>query len=163
MGMKGSTFDPAHYRRVLANFPTGVAVVTGIDCGRPAGLAVSSFTSVSLDPPMIGFFPGKTSTSWLRIAGSRTFAVNILSGNQKHLSEKFSASGGDKFANCAWRRAGNGAPVLDGAIAWLECEIRSVCEAGDHWFVLGDVHDLTANGEGGPLVFFRGQYKKLDL
>lgn len=161
--MQAAEFDSSHFRRVLGHFPTGVVAVAGIHQGKPVGLTVASFTSVSLDPPLIGFFPSKASTSWPLIAESRSFVVNILAEHQRELCQDFAASGGNKFMNCTWRRAANGSPALDGAIAWIECTMKSSSETGDHWFVLGEVHSLTINSGSGPLVFFRGQYEKLSL
>jgi 3-hydroxy-9,10-secoandrosta-1,3,5(10)-triene-9,17-dione monooxygenase reductase component len=155
--------DSTNFRRVLGNFPTGVVAVAGIDQGEPVGFTVASFTSVSLDPPLIGFFPSKSSTSWPRIARSDSFVVNILAEHQQDLCQAFAVSGGNKFASCTWRRAPNGAPALDGAIAWIECSIARVFETGDHWFVLGEVSGLTVASDNGPLVFFRGQYRGLKV
>lgn len=154
-------FEVSHLRHVLSHFPTGVVVVTGMDCGEPVGLTVGSFTSVSLDPPLIGFFPSKDSTSWPRIARAESFAVNILAEYQEDICRGFAVRGGDKFADLPWHQAHNGAPMLDEAIAWIECGVRSVTETGDHWFVLGEVRGLSVNNGSGPLVFFRGQYKGL--
>lgn len=159
--MKVAEFDTAHFRRILGHFPTGVVVIAAIDCGEPVGMTMGSFTSVSLDPPMVGFFPGKSSTSWPRIAQAGRFVVNILAAHQVDLCRAFAARGADKFASCTWRSADNGAPVINGAIAWIECSISQVFDVGDHWFVLGDVASLTADGGSDPLVFFRGQYKGL--
>lgn len=153
--------DSISFRRVLGNFPTGVVAIAGIDHGEPVGFTVASFTSVSLDPPLIGFFPSKSSTTWPRIARSGSFVVNILAEHQQDLCQAFAVSGGNKFAACTWRRAPNGAPALDGAIAWIECSIARVFETGDHWFVLGEVSGLTVASDKGPLVFFRGRYRGL--
>lgn len=153
------TVDPATFRTVLGHFPTGVAVVTGRDsAGRPAGLAVGSFTSVSLRPPLVGFLPDRSSTSWPRIAGRGTFCVNILGADQQAVCRAFAASGGDKFADLAWRPAASGAPILDGVLAWIDCDIQAVHEAGDHLIVIGQVRELQVEVPGPPLVFFQGGY-----
>jgi flavin reductase (DIM6/NTAB) family NADH-FMN oxidoreductase RutF len=153
---------PAHFRRVLGHFPTGVVVVSAVDDGEPVGLAVGSFASVSLDPPLVGFFPDKSSTSWPRIRRAGSFVVNVLGDHQQDVCRAFATSGGDKFAGLDWHRASNGAPVLHGVTAWIECDIHDITDAGDHWFVLGAVRDLAVVGDRGPLLFFQGRYARLD-
>lgn len=152
---------PTHFRRVLGHFPTGVVVISAIDDGEPVGLAVGSFASVSLDPPMVGFFPDKASTSWPRIRRAGSFVVNVLGDHQQDICRAFAASGGDKFAGLDWHRASNGAPVLDDVTTWIECDIHDIMDAGDHWFVLGQVRDLAVTSDRGPLLFFQGRYARL--
>ncbi|MEW2304715.1 flavin reductase family protein [Streptomyces sp. NPDC006655] len=156
-----STFDSAHFRRVLGHFPTGVVAVSAMDGEEPVGLTVGSFASVSLDPPMVGFFPSLSSTSWPRIERAGTFVANVLSEHQAELSTVFATSGGDKFGEFGWHPGVTGAPVLDGAAAWIECAVADVVPAGDHLFVLGRVLDLAVAGDHRPLVFFRGDYARL--
>ncbi len=156
-----SAFDSARFRQVLGHFPTGVVVVTAVDGDEPVGLAIGSFSSVSLDPPLVGFFPDKSSTSWPRIESAGHFCVNVLSETQEAVCRTFASKGADKFAMIGWRAGHTGAPILEGVLAWIDCEIDQVVEAGDHWFVMGRVVDLDVPGEGSPLVFFRGGYSKL--
>ncbi|GAA4785911.1 flavin reductase family protein [Streptomyces ziwulingensis] len=153
--------DPFVFRRVLGHFPTGVVVVTALHEDTPVGFAVGSFASVSLDPPMVGFFPAKASTTWPRIQQAGAFVVNVLGDHQREICQAFATSGGDKFRAVPWHRAGNGAPVIHGASAWIECDIGTVTEAGDHWFVLGRVRDLAVGNDCGPLLFFQGRYASL--
>lgn len=154
-----SRLDPARFRRVLGHFPTGVAVVTGLDAdGRPAGMAVGSFCSVSLDPPLVAFMPDKASTSWPRFAASGAFCVNILGAEQEAVCRAFAVRGGDKFADLTWKPAGSGSPVLDGVLAWVDCDVEVVHEAGDHFIVVGRVRELDVANPALPLVFFRGGY-----
>lgn len=155
------TFDSRYFRQVLGYFPTGVVAVSAMDDGEPVGLAVASFTSVSLEPPLIGFFPSRSSVSWLRIQRAGSFVVNVLAEHQEDVSRAFGTSGGNKFARCAWRRNSAGSPVLDGAIAWIGCDVADVVAAGDHWFVLGRVLDLSVSSDRSPLVFFRGRYARV--
>lgn len=152
-------FDPATFRRVLGRFPTGVVVVTAIDAdGRPAGMAVGSFTSVSLDPPLLAFFPDRSSTSFPRIRSSGSFCVNVLSARQERVCRAFATKGADKFAGLTWRPAGTGSPILDGVVAWMDCDIENIQPAGDHFIVLGRVRNLDAGAADQPLVFFQGGY-----
>jgi flavin reductase (DIM6/NTAB) family NADH-FMN oxidoreductase RutF len=154
-----SGIDPKRFRQVLGQFPTGVAVVTGLDPdGKPAGMAVGSFTSVSLDPPLVAFLPDKSSTSWPRIEGSGVFCVNILGAEQESVCRAFAVKGGEKFAELGWQPAGSGSPVLDGVLAWIDCDIEVVHEAGDHYIVIGRVRDLDIANPSLPLVFFQGGY-----
>lgn len=98
-------------KSALAGFCTGVAVITAPDAdGRPAGMAVQSFSSVSLDPPLVCFCPAHTSTTWPRIRAAGRFAVNVLTEDQRELCRRFAVTGGDKFAGTPWRPGGNGAP-----------------------------------------------------
>lgn len=152
--------DPLHFRQVLGHFPTGVAVITGLAAdGNPVGLAVGSFTSVSLDPPMVAFLPDKSSTSWPRIQEGGVFCVNVLGADQHDVSRIFASKGGDKFATLSWEAAGSGAPMIEGVLAWIDCDIDAVHEAGDHYIVVGLVRELDiAAPDGQPLVFFKGGY-----
>src|SRR5262245_25488403 len=103
---QGIVVDPMFFRRVLGHFPTGVAVITAIDAdGAPAGMAVGSFTSVSLDPPLVAFLPGRSSTSFPKIRRSERFCANVLSHSQEHICRAMAAKGADKFAQIAWSPA----------------------------------------------------------
>src|SRR3954465_5481145 len=152
-------FDGQKFRQVLGHFPTGVAVVTGIDTeGNPAGMAVGSFTSVSLDPPLVAFMPDKSSSSWPRFSDSGSFCVNILGAEQESVCRAFAMRGGDKFAELSWRPAGSGSPILDGVLAWIDCDIDVVHEAGDHYIVIGLVREPDIGTPAPPLVWFPGGY-----
>lgn len=154
-----TSIDARLYRDVLGNYPTGVVVVTAIDTeGNPAGMAVGSFTSVSLDPPLVAFLPDKSSTSFPKIRTADGFCVNVLSSDQEDLCRAFAVRGGDKFAGVDWKPTTSGAPRLEGVAAWVDCELESIIEAGDHYIVIGRVLELQASGADLPLVFFRGTY-----
>jgi flavin reductase (DIM6/NTAB) family NADH-FMN oxidoreductase RutF len=145
------------FRQVLGLYPTGVAVVTAIDDqGRPAGLAVGSFTSVSLDPPLVAFLPDKKSSSFPRMRTARSLCVNVLAADQQALCRRFAVSGGDKFDGLTWSAAPSGAPLLPGVAAWIDCWFDDITEAGDHYIVLGRVHRLGGESDAEPLVFLRG-------
>jgi 3-hydroxy-9,10-secoandrosta-1,3,5(10)-triene-9,17-dione monooxygenase reductase component len=154
--------DRGRFRKVLGHFPTGVVIVTAIGPdGLPAGMAVGSFTSVSLDPPLVAFLPSKTSSSFPRIRSSGSFCVNILSADQEDFSRVFAVSGADKFAGVSWRPAGSGSPILDGVVAWIDCDIEQITDAGDHHIVLGRVRELDAFADRAPLLFFQSCYSRL--
>jgi flavin reductase (DIM6/NTAB) family NADH-FMN oxidoreductase RutF len=148
-----------HFRHVLSHVPTGVAVITGVGEGGPAGLAVGTFTSISLEPPLVGFFCDRGSTSWPPIRESGSFCANVLAADQGDVSARFARRGGAKFDGLDWTAAPfSGSPVLDGVLAWLDCRIDREVELGDHTLVVGEPQELVVSGAGGPLVFFRGGY-----
>lgn len=152
--------DEADYRQVLGHFPTGVTVITATAPDGPAGMAVSSFSSVSLDPPLVGFYVAQSSRSWAQIEQAGTFCVNVLASDQEDVSRRF-AGGGDRFAGLGWRSLASGAPLLDGVLAWIECRVHSVAPAGDHHAVLGEVVALGATSAHEPLIYYRGGYGRL--
>ena len=152
------------FRDVLGAYPTGVCVVTALaDSGERFGLVIGSFTSISLDPPLVGFFPDKRSGTWPKIEATGRFCVNVLGADQLALCNRFAARAEDKFAELAHAHSPAGLPVLDNAIAWIDCKIERVTEVGDHWLVVGAVEALGKKAEGNPLLFFRGQYHDLAL
>jgi 3-hydroxy-9,10-secoandrosta-1,3,5(10)-triene-9,17-dione monooxygenase reductase component len=155
--------SPEHYRATLGHFCSGVTIVTAVAPEGPAGMTCQSFCALSLEPPLILVCPGKTSSSWPRIEASGTFAVNVLADDQEELCRGFAAKGGDKFAGVGWSPGPfSGAPVLAGALAWLECRLEQLHDAGDHLIAVGRVLDLQAR-EGRPLLFFRGGYGRFDV
>ncbi len=148
------------FRDVLGRFCTGVTVVTSMSGGQPVGMTCQSFTSVSLDPPLVLFCPAKTSRAWPLIQRAGYFGVNLLSHDQLELSNGFARKGADKFAGVPWRPSATGAPLLEGVLGWVDCTIYAVHEAGDHYVVIGRVMDLGVEEAPHPLLFFRGQYAR---
>lgn len=154
-----SPIDPKEFRRTLGHFCSGVTLLAGYDAdGSPLGMACQSFTSLSLDPPLILVCPGQQSKSWPRIAASGRFSVNVLADDQAEISAAVGRSGPDKFAGIDWQKTPHGALVLDGVLAWLDCDIETVHPGGDHWIVVGAVRQLAVVRDGDPLLFFRGGY-----
>jgi 3-hydroxy-9,10-secoandrosta-1,3,5(10)-triene-9,17-dione monooxygenase reductase component len=153
--------DEAQFRTVLGHFATGVTIVTAIDDGEPVGMAANSFTSVSLDPPLVLFCAANSSSTWPRIQRSRAFAVNILGEHQESVSRLFATKGADRFGTVAWRIGVGGSPVLEDVLAYLDCRIDSEHEAGDHVIVVGRVLDLGIAVDASPLLFHRGAYSRL--
>ena len=154
-------FDTGRFREVMGHFATGVTIITAMEDDGPVGFTCQAFASLSLDPPLVALAPGKSSTSWPRIAQAGAFCVNILAEEQEALCRDFAVSGGDKFAGVGWRIGGNGAPVLDGVLAWLECGLVATHDAGDHELVIGSVHDMGVT-RGRPLVFYRGGFGRFE-
>lgn len=148
------------FRQTLGHYPTGVAVVTAAKAdGAPVGMTVGSFTSVSLDPPLVAFLPAKTSNSWatLRECGD-TFGVNILAADQELVCRRIASSGSDKFKDVTWHPSPLGLPILDGCVAYLECRTTEIRDAGDHDLVLGEVIQMGVQRPTESLLFFRGGY-----
>jgi 3-hydroxy-9,10-secoandrosta-1,3,5(10)-triene-9,17-dione monooxygenase reductase component len=159
--------DQAEFRRVLGSFATGVTVVTAPPAGGeagPAGFACQSFSSLSLDPPLVAFMVGRTSTTWPRIARAGVFCVNVLGAQQDALCRAFAVSGADKFSGVAYDEAPvSGSPRLAGAPAWIDCTIHAVHTGGDHLIVVGRVDALgTGAAAAEPLIFHRGRFGRLE-
>ncbi len=153
----GSGIDQARFREVLGHFATGVTVVTAMEEGDPVGFTCQTFTSLSLEPPMVALAPAKSSTSWPRIAKAGAFCVNILASDQEALCRDFAVSGGDKFKGVAWHPGALGCPVLEGVLAWVECRLGIIHDAGDHELVTGTVESM-GTGRGSPLLFYRSGF-----
>ncbi len=151
---------PSRFKDVLGHFATGVTIVTAMEAEGPVGFTCQSFTSLSLDPPLVALAPSKSSTSWPKIAAAGSFCVNVLAADQEMLCRAFAISGGDKFAGVKWHPGANGDPIIDGVLAWVECDLLGAHEAGDHELVVGRVVDLGVS-EGSPLLFYRGAFTHL--
>jgi flavin reductase (DIM6/NTAB) family NADH-FMN oxidoreductase RutF len=151
--------DGTTFRRVLGNYPTGVCAITAVtDDGTHVAMVVGTFTSVSLDPPLVGFFPDKKSSTWPHIERGRRFCVNVLGAAHQSLCRQLATSGPDKFTDVEFRLSGNGSPILESAIAWIDCSLEQVVEAGDHYLVLGRVMEMEVVREEAPMLFFKGRY-----
>ena len=158
-----SPFDEARYRQVLGHFATGVTVVTAVPGGEPVGLAVNSFTSVSLHPPLVSVCIAKGSTTWPRIRDGGSFCVNILSADQEAICRTFAARGEQRFAGIGYGPGPSGAPILTGVLAWIDCTIDAEYPAGDHFIVVARVRNLGVAGGHRPLVVYRGGYGTFDV
>lgn len=160
MGNRADYCDPKLLRKALGAFATGVTVVTTIDAeGHPRGLTANSFTSVSLDPPLVLICIGNHAASFETFASTKRFAISILAEDQQGISALFSSKTYNKFDQVSWRVEETGAPVLDGALAWLDCTVHESVHAGDHLVLIGRILRFDSAG-GRPLGFFAGQYVK---
>lgn len=156
-------FDDARFRQVLGHFCTGIAVVTAMEGDQPVGFTAQSLTSVSLDPPLVSVCPAKSSTSWPRIRAVGAFCVSILADDQEVTCRAFAKPGPDKFAGVGWSPSPTtGSPLLDGALAWVDCRLETEYEAGDHLIALGRVLDLGVAEGKQPLLFYRGGYGRFE-
>jgi len=155
--------DSRKFRDVLSTYPTGVCVVAAqAPDGRKHAMVVGSFSSISLDPPLVGFCPAKTSYSWLGMADAGRFCVSVLGSDQLDYCQRFAARSPDKFAGLSHRSSPGGQPVLDNALAWIDCVTEVVHEVGDHLLVVGRVEHLEKEREALPLLFFGGSYHKIE-
>lgn len=154
--------DSSEFRRVLGHFPTGVTVVTAPTDDGPVGLAIGSFASVSLDPPLVMFCPGKESATWAKMSGTDSFCVNVLGDDQAEVCGVFASKSEDKFAGVEWSTKITGSPVISGSIAWIDCEVHAIHDGGDHHIVVGLVKALSTESDTGPLLFFRGGYGRFE-
>lgn len=153
--------DKAEFRSVMGCFATGVTVVTTRSAsGELHGLTANAFSSVSLEPPLVLVCISKKSESYPCFEQSGVFTVNILEAAQEHLSRRFAESGGNKFEGVEYQVGANGAPILGGVLAYLECKVAAVYEGGDHTIYVGEVQQVEARS-GAPLLFYRGGYRDL--
>ncbi|MFP5070535.1 flavin reductase family protein [Pseudonocardia nantongensis] len=149
---------PESLRDTLGAFASGVVVVTAQGPDGPLGFTCQSFSSLSLDPPLVSFSPARSSSTWPRIREIGSFCVNVLAADHEHHSAGFARSGVDKFAGVDWTSAPSGAPVLDGVGAWIDCTLWAEHDGGDHTIVAARVEALGADTDRLPLLFFRGGY-----
>jgi flavin reductase (DIM6/NTAB) family NADH-FMN oxidoreductase RutF len=153
--------DPMEFRRALGCFATGVTVITVRDeGGKPRGMTANAFSSLSLEPPLVLVCVDHKSDTFPVIGTASAFAVNILGEDQRELSQRFARKGEDKFDGVAHHDGDCGAPVIDGALAVIECLVEEAHEAGDHTIFIGNVQRVE-HGPGKPLLFFRGNYASL--
>lgn len=157
--MDDAEFDQREFRSAMGNFCTGVVVATGSVGGVPAGFSAQSFVSLSLEPPLVALCPAKTSTSWPKLRASGSFCINVLGADQRSICDAMAQSGGDKFTMFDWSPGVTGSPVLDGVIAYVDCDLVDEHDGGDHTIAIGRVRDFrVVAGDKRPLLFFHGGY-----
>jgi 3-hydroxy-9,10-secoandrosta-1,3,5(10)-triene-9,17-dione monooxygenase reductase component len=150
--------DPRAMRDVLGHFASGVTVLTALTGEGPLGFTCQSFSSLSLDPPLVSFAPARTSRTWPRLREIGRFCVNVLAEGQDDVSQRFSRPDADRFAGVRWSRSAHGSPVLDDVVAWIDGELWAEYDGGDHTIVVARVLDLGAHADRRPLLFHRGAY-----
>jgi 3-hydroxy-9,10-secoandrosta-1,3,5(10)-triene-9,17-dione monooxygenase reductase component len=150
--------DPRVLRDVLGHFASGVTVVTAATADRPIGFTCQSFSSLSLDPPLVVFAPSRTSRTWPRLRDIGQFCINVLAEGQDDVSQNFARSATDKFAGVRWTPSAHGSPVLDGVVAWIDGALTAEYDGGDHTLAVARVLDLGAEPGRRPLLFHRGAY-----
>lgn len=159
----GGAVGAALYRKVCAQFATGITVVTVADGhGHPHGMTVNSFASVSLEPPLVLVSIDLRNSILGHFLSASAFAVNVLAADQEALSQRFSSVSEKRFEGVSWHFSEMGMPLLDGVLAHLECGVVSSFEAGDHTVLIGEVR-RASYGEGKPLVYFDSAYHTLNI
>ncbi|MBG0830221.1 flavin reductase family protein [Planomonospora sp. ID67723] len=155
----GRSVDGGAFRQALAVHAAGVVVVTAQSQGVPVGLTATSFSSVSLDPPLVSFYVDRGSSTWPWLRQADHFAVNILASDQAELAARFASKGLDRFAApTRWRPGPLGAPLLEDVSAHLVCLPYETADVGDHVLVVGLVAEAAVRGPGRPLLYHRGRF-----
>ena len=153
--------DEKQYRKALGRFATGIAVATTLDeHGAPQGMTINSFNSVSLDPPLVLWSIDKRSHQLDIFTKSGFYAVNILSADQRAISDRFAGYAEDRFASFDWEKGESGAPLFHGALVKIDCKVEQLIDGGDHVILLGRVIGVSST-DGAPLVYFSGGYRLL--
>jgi flavin reductase (DIM6/NTAB) family NADH-FMN oxidoreductase RutF len=152
---------PASLRRVLGAFPTGVTALAALIDGVPVGMAANSFTSVSLDPPLVSVCVATASETWRTLRYATRLGVSVLSHGQEAASRRLASRGIDRFADLSWHPTEDGAVLLEHASAWFDCSVEREIRAGDHDIVLLEVHRLGTDPHTPPLVFHGSRYRRL--
>jgi flavin reductase (DIM6/NTAB) family NADH-FMN oxidoreductase RutF len=155
--------DPAQLRRAYGCFPSGVTAVCAMVAYQPVGMVASSFTSVSLAPPLVSVCIGNGSTTWPRLRDRARIGVSVLARGQEAACRSLSARHEDRFANVKWEASGDGAVFVQGASLWLDCSVSAELPAGDHAIILLRVHGLRADPESEPLVFHGSRFRQLAM
>ena len=157
--MSNMAIESGDFRKVLGKYPTGVTLVSSKDDQGPFAMVIGSFGSVSLDPPLVQFMPAKESETWSRIKKTGRYCVNVLGEQQLDLSNSFFNKDKDPFEAINWSESTLGSPIIEGCVAWIDCLIGDVHEAGDHYIVIGEVQGIGATEKDeGPLLFLGGAY-----
>jgi flavin reductase (DIM6/NTAB) family NADH-FMN oxidoreductase RutF len=160
--MTACALEPTDLRRVFGAYPTGVTAVAALIGGVPAGLTANSFTSVSLDPPIVSVSVAHTSTTWPVLRTASRLGISVLGAHQERHGRALSERRADRFGSLGWRATADGAVLLEGASAWLDCGIEREIRVGDHDLILLQVHALDADPDVPPLVFHGSRYRSLD-
>ncbi|MDT0201704.1 flavin reductase family protein [Nocardioides sp. AE5] len=159
--LDGEPVNGVRLKEVFGCFPSGVTAVSALIDGEPVGMAASSFTAVSLDPPLVSVCMQVTSQTWRKLRSQHRLGVSVLSQAQGHACRSLASPEGDRFDGVAWDVTADGAVLIEGATAWLNCGIHTVVPAGDHAIVLLRVHELLGNVSVEPLVFHRSRFRAL--
>lgn len=159
MSLDTVSIDKGLFREVMGHYPTGVAVITGRAAdGELLALVVGTFSSVSLDPPLISFMPMKTSRTFDKLRRCESICINVIGGEQEDLVATIARRWENKFDGIEWFTSPSGNPVLDQSVAWIDARVTNTVDAGDHWIVLCTVSDLAVTNPVAPLIYFQGGY-----
>ncbi|MFD4351596.1 flavin reductase family protein [Nocardia sp. NPDC056541] len=155
------TADAGPLRRAFGCFPSGVTAVCAMDDGEPIGMAASSFTSVSIAPPLVSVCFQTSSTTWPRLRDRPRLGISVLAEDHDKICMSLSRNATDRFDGIAWDRAASGGVFVHGATAWLECSLHTEVPAGDHAVALFEIHGMWADPEAAPLVFHGSRFRRL--
>lgn len=159
-----ASIDPALFREVMGHYPTGVVLVTGVHPdGEDIAAIMGTFTSVSLDPPLVAFLPMKSSWSFKRLQECRSMCINVMTGDQEAMGRTIASRKENKFEGLPIHRSPSGDPILEGSLAWIDVRLRETIDAGDHWIAMCDVKDMKIDTPTGPLIFFQGGYGRFTV
>lgn len=150
-------------RKAFSAFPTGVVAVCAMN-GRgtePVGMAVNSFTSISLDPPLVAVSVAHTSRTWSELSGAATLGLSVLGSGQERISRQLSARRGDRFDGVQWQRGAQGAVHIPGAALWLTCRLHHEAPGGDHSIIVLGIDDIEHHPEIEPLLFHQSRYRSM--
>ena len=161
IGSDDQQFDQTLLRRAFGCFPSGVTAFCGTINGKPEGIVASSFTSVSLDPPLVSVCLANTSTTWSRLSALDRFGLSVLASDHDTVARSLSSKSADRFADVEWTSTKEGAIFVHGATLWLDCSPFMVVEAGDHQIVLLVVEGLAIHPDTDPLVFHGSNFHVL--
>jgi flavin reductase (DIM6/NTAB) family NADH-FMN oxidoreductase RutF len=156
-------FDTDVLRQAFGAFPSGVTAVCSLIGGGPVGMSASSFTSVSLDPPLVSVCVARTSTTWPVLRGAPRLGLSVLADGHEDVTRKLSARGVDRFESVPWRPAPGGAVFVDGSCLWLDCTLEAELPAGDHEIALLRIEEITSFPDTRPLIFHGSQFRQLAL
>lgn len=161
MAVDEEAVDARALRDVFAHFPSGVVAICAIVDQQLTGMAASSFTSVSIDPPLVSFCVDNASSTWPKLRGAPRIGLSVLGSDQENYSRQLSSRDGDRFLNVPVHTENSGAALIGGATAWFECSIEGEVPAGDHHIILFRIVGMKAHKEIEPLVFHRSSYRSL--
>jgi flavin reductase (DIM6/NTAB) family NADH-FMN oxidoreductase RutF len=148
-------------RRAFGCFPSGVVAVAALDGDAPVGMTMSSFTSVSLSPPLVSVCVQETSRTWPRLRACQRLGVSILAQQHNHACMQLSGKGEDRFSGIYWGASVDGSVFIQGAVAWLDCRLYGEIPAGDHQIILLAILGVTIEPSEGPLVFHASRFRSL--
>ncbi len=151
------------FRNIMGHFTTGVAIVTTMTkSGAPIGMTVNSFTSVSLNPPLVLVCLNNNAGTIAQFLAADKFAISVLADNQTDISQIFAKRHSDRFGETHWHKGENQMPLIDGAIAFFECNRTQIHDGGDHTILIGEVSHANLVTDDEPLIFYRGEYRALE-
>lgn len=156
------SFDKNDFRLCMGHFATGITVITtNTSENKPCGMTVNSFSSLSLEPPLILFSVDKKASNYDNLTSCREFAVSILAESQKNISSTFANPSSINWHEISYKDGKNGSPIINGCLAYIECLNENLYEGGDHTIIIGRVTDMQIAPQEQPLIYFKGKYRKI--